>query len=99
MRQRANLMTDIVQRAQKMYPERLQQTIDQLSGGIPYGKERIDQRTYDKRVARMTEDDLTTLAQSDPLAYMDAVDRLRVLRSRASQDEPQIAPDAYEGEQ
>lgn len=97
MTRKVNMMTDIVQRAQAMYPGRLQAAV-QYIGQPAYGKKIVDRRTSDAALVRMLPDQIAALAQTDPKTYMDSQERLSTLRQRAAGMPPLPAPGDYEGE-
>lgn len=98
MARKVNLATEIVQRAQSMYPDYLKSAVDYIGANPPYGKKVVSPQTRDKQIARMLPQDIAALAATDPQAYMKTVERLQELQQRASTSEPLPAPDAYEGD-
>ena len=98
MNRKVSMPTAIVQRAQQLYPERLQGAVDYLGTNPPYGKERITRAKADNQLVRMLPDQLQALAQSDPKAYMDAQQRLATLQDKSTNQEPLPAQGAFEGQ-
>lgn len=96
MRQKMNVATRIVQRAQQMYPPRLNAAVNYIGTNPPYGKKIVDSRTRDKQILQMLPQDLEQLAVTDPQTYMKTQERLQVLQQRASDQEPLPAPDQFE---
>ena len=96
MKQKVNQMTAIVQRAQQMYPERLEAAVNALGVNPPYGKKVVDSRTRDNQIVRMLPADLQALAQSDPQQYMKTQERLQVLQQRAAGEAPLPAQGDFE---
>lgn len=92
---KVNRMTAAVLQAQKMYPKYLQ-GVKAYLGAVPYGQQKIDQRTADKQLVRMTPQDIAQLAASDPIAALTAQRRLETLSQRAAERPPLPSPDAYE---
>lgn len=96
MKQRMNQMTAIVQRAQQLYPDRLEAAVNALGVNPPYGKKVVDSRTRDKQILSMPPDQLAALAQSDPQQYMKTQERLQVLQQRAAGEAPLPGRDTFE---
>lgn len=96
MKQKVNQMTAIVQRAQQMYPERLEAAVNALGVNPPYGKKVVDSRTRDRQILSMPQDQLAALAQSDPQQYMKAQERLQALQQRAAGEAPLPGRDTFE---
>lgn len=88
--------TDIVQRAQRGYPQNLD-AVRSYFGAIPYGMEKVGTRTADKRLAQMSPMDLGNLSMVDPAAANVAAERLQTLEDRAAQQQPLPGQDQYEG--
>lgn len=75
--------TEIVRRAQSLYPERLA-SVKAYMGDIPYGKQLVSPRTADKRLVEMTPDALYQLSIQDPVAAEQAAQRIATLDARAA---------------
>lgn len=98
MRRKVSMPTAIVQRAQQMYPGRLQTAVDYIGTDPPYGKRVITRQAADNQLVRMLPTQLLALARSDPQAYQNATKRLVELREKASQQDPLPEQGAFEGE-
>lgn len=90
---KSNPATDAVVLAQKTYPKNLSAVVDYF-GSIPYGKQKVDSRTYDRQITRMSPEDMVHLSATDPVGYAKAQQRLQALSDRA--DPPLPAQDTYE---
>jgi hypothetical protein len=96
MRQKVNMATAIVQRAQQMYPQRLSSAVEMIGVNPPYGKKVVDARTRDDQIVRLLPADLAALAQTNPQEYMKTQERLQVLQQRASAQGPLPAQGTFE---
>lgn len=96
MSARMNPATDAVQRAQAAYPKTLKSVVNYF-GPVPYGTEKVDTRTADKRLAQMPPEQMAQMAMQDPMKAAAVAQRLNTLKQRASGEMPLPAQDVYEG--
>lgn len=89
-----NPATQAVQMAQARYPKLLASVVGYF-GPTPYGVEVVDQRTADRRLAKMTPDDMANLAATNPQAAESAAERIQVLDARRAALPPLPAQDEY----
>lgn len=75
--------TEIVQRAQFLYPQRLE-SVKSYFGSTPYGKTEVSPRTADKRLTEMTPDSMYALSLQNPVAAEQAAQRIATLDARAA---------------
>lgn len=75
--------TEIVQRAQILYPGNLA-SVKAYFGSTPYGKTEVSPRTADKRLTEMAPDQMYQLSIQDPVAAEQAAARIATLDARAA---------------
>lgn len=97
MSRKMNPATSIVQRAQGMYPKYLKSVVNYF-GDVPYGQQRVSQKTADQRLARMSPEEMAQLAMTDPVQALTAQRRLQTLQERSQSDAPLPAQGEFEGE-
>lgn len=98
MSRKMSLPTAIVMAAQRQYPKMLAAAVAHIGVDPPYGKEKIDSRTYDQRLVRMLPEQLAAMAQSDPQGAQQAQQRLGSLQERADSETPLPGQGTWEGE-
>jgi len=76
-------MTQAVLMARKKYPDILGSVVAKLNTPAPYMKQKLDPRTVDQRLLRMTPDDMIALARTDPAAAEEAAARIAELEAKA----------------
>ena len=80
-----------------MYPKSLS-AVKAYMGEVPYGVEKVDPRTADKRLIQMTPQDIQTLALTNPVAAETAAQRLMQLDAKAAATPSLPGADDYEGD-
>ncbi len=83
MTKAVNPATDVVLRAQHMYPKALKSVVAYF-GPVPYGKVQVDPRTADRRLLQMQPEQMAQLAATDPQAALAATARIKQLETRVS---------------
>ena len=95
MKRKVSRTTEAVQRAQAGYPKALAASLAYL-GDIPYMQKKIDQRTFDRRAASLTDVELMTLQQTDPASFEKVGARLAQIDARSAANPVPLAE--YEGD-
>jgi hypothetical protein len=92
---RVNAATQVVLDARALYARRLAEVVRE-HGSPPYMQQRIDPRTHDARIQRMTAEDMMRLMQTDPVAAEAAARRAAEIEARSAGRPRLPAQDIFE---